>query len=212
MMASPAQELYGSNFLVINRYVDILASDGVDRGLIGPRELGRLWERHILNSAALAQLIHSGSSVVDVGSGAGLPGIPIAVLRPDLKVTLLEPLLRRSTFLTQIVDDLGLRSRVRVVRARAEDHGDRYGVVVARALAPLEKLLGWTNPLRTPGGTILALKGQGASEEVDTARDLLTNLKLVSEILTVRAHPDSEDATVVVLRPGQGERHYSGRQ
>ena len=157
--------------LVINRYVDILASDGVDRGLIGPRELGRLWERHILNSAALAQLIHSGSSVVDVGSGAGLPGIPIAVLRPDLKVTLLEPLLRRSTFLTQIVDDLGLRSRVRVVRARAEDHGDRYGVVVARAVAPLEKLVGWTNPLRTPGGTILALKGQGAGGEVDTARD-----------------------------------------
>ena len=211
-MVSPAQELYGSNYLVINRYVDILASDGVDRGLIGPRELGRLWERHILNSAALAQLIHSGSSVVDVGSGAGLPGIPIAVLRPDLKVTLLEPLLRRSTFLTQIVDDLGLRSRVRVVRARAEDHGDRYGVVVARALAPLEKLVGWTNPLRTPGGTILALKGEGAGGEVDTARDLLDQLKLIAEILTVRAHPDADDATVVVLRPGLGERHYSGRQ
>jgi 16S rRNA (guanine527-N7)-methyltransferase len=211
-MVSPAQELYGSNYLVINRYVDILASDGVDRGLIGPRELGRLWERHILNSAALAQLIHSGSSVVDVGSGAGLPGIPIAVLRPDLKVTLLEPLLRRSTFLTQIVDDLGLRSRVRVVRARAEDHGDRYGVVVARALAPLEKLVGWTNPLRTPGGTILALKGEGAGGEVDTARDLLAQLKLIAEILTVRAHPEAEDATVVVLRPGLGEQHYSGRQ
>ena len=144
--------------------------------------------------------------------GAGLPGIPIAVLRPDLKVTLLEPLLRRSTFLTQIVDDLGLRSRVRVVRARAEDHGDRYGVVVARALAPLEKLVGWTNPLRTPGGTILALKGEGAGGEVDTARDLLAQLKLIAEILTVRAHPDAEDATVVVLRPGLGERHYSGRQ
>jgi 16S rRNA (guanine527-N7)-methyltransferase len=211
-MVSPAQELYGSNYLVINRYVDILASDGVDRGLIGPRELGRLWERHILNSAALAQLIHSGSSVVDVGSGAGLPGIPIAVLRPDLKVTLLEPLLRRSTFLTQIVDDLGLRSRVRVVRARAEDHSDRYGVVVARALAPLEKLVGWTNPLRTPGGTILALKGEGAGGEVDTARDLLAQLKLIAEILTVRAHPDADDATVVALRPGLGERHYSGRQ
>ncbi len=211
-MTSPAQELYGSAYSLINRYVDILASDGVDRGLIGPRELNRLWERHIMNSAALAQLIHSGSSVVDVGSGAGLPGIPLAVLRPDLMITLLEPMLRRCTFLTQTVDALGLKARVRVVRSRAEDHHQRYGVVVARAVAQLEKLLTWTNPLRTPGGTILALKGQTAAEEVEAAHDLIAEFKLGAEVLSIRAHPEAELATVVVLRPALTAGRYSGRR
>ena len=109
-----------------------------------------MWDRHILNCAALSGLIAADSSVADVGSGAGLPGIPLAVLRPDLRMTLIEPLLRRSHFLTQTVEELEIADRVQVVRSRAEDHHQTYDVVVARALAPLDRLIGWCNPLRTP--------------------------------------------------------------
>ena len=156
----------------------------------------RVWERHILNSAALHGLIPAGSSVIDVGSGAGLPGIPLAILRPDLEVTLLEPLLRRSGFLNEAVEALQLSS-VKVVRGRAEDHREQYDVVTARALAPLDRLLGWCHPLRSPGGVILALKGQSASDEVSAARPLLDLRRLKAEVLSVRAHPHSDPATVV---------------
>ena len=124
MSAAPecVRELYGASVASIERYVDILLSAGAEWGLIGPRETDRVWDRHILNSAALSELIEPDLSVVDVGSGAGLPGIPLALLRPDVGVTLLEPLLRRSTFLTQTVDELGITNRVSVVRGRAEDH------------------------------------------------------------------------------------------
>ena len=164
--------------------------------MIGPREVPRLWERHILNSAALDTLITLGSSVVDVGSGAGLPGIPLAILRPDLEVTLLEPLLRRSVFLTEAIEALQLTS-VRVIRGRAEDHCERYDVVTSRALAPLDRLLGWCNPLRSPDGVILAMKGQSAAEELRAAENILARYQLQAEVLTVRAHPDTNPATVV---------------
>ena len=134
--ADVARELYGAQFPLLNRYVDILGSTGVAWGLLGPREAERLWDRHILNSAALSGLIAADSAVADVGSGAGLPGIPLALLRPDLRMTLIESLLRRSTFLTQTVEELEIADRVEVVRSRAEDHHQTYDVVVARALAP----------------------------------------------------------------------------
>lgn len=175
----------------------MLGSTGVEWGLIGPREVDRLWERHILNSAALADLIPQGSRVVDVGSGAGLPGIPLAILRPDLEMTLLEPLLRRSTFLTHTVEDLGITSTTRVVRARAEDHHETYDVVLARAVAPLDRLLGWCNPLRGPEGMILALKGQTAYDEVREAAKMMRSNRLVASVLSARATPESEPATVV---------------
>ena len=195
-MSEPARNLYQSNYKTISQYVDLLVGPGVERGLIGPREVPRVWDRHILNSAALQGLVPSGSRVVDVGSGAGLPGIPLAILRPDLEVTLLEPLLRRFTFLMEAVEALHLSS-VRVVRGRAQDHRERYDVVTARALAPLDRLLGWCNPLRSPGGVILALKGQSASEEVGAAGPVLARWKLKAEILSVRVHPDSDIATVI---------------
>lgn len=195
-----AKTLYGSNYLSIKRYVDILASTGVEWGLIGPREVDRLWERHILNSAALADLIPDGSRVVDVGSGAGLPGIPLAVLRPDLEMTLLEPLLRRSRFLTHSVDDLGITDTTTVVRARAEDHRETYDVVLARAVAPLDRLVTWCNPLRDPVGTILALKGQSAYDEVAAAARTLRAHRLRADVLAVRATPDSDPTTVVRIR------------
>jgi 16S rRNA (guanine527-N7)-methyltransferase len=199
MPSRAAREVYGARLPLINRYVDILGSTGVEWGLIGPREADRLWERHILNGAALGGLIAAESSVADVGSGAGLPGIPLAILRPDIRMTLLEPLLRRSTFLIQTVDKLGIAARVEVVRSRAEDHDRTYDVVVARALAPLDKLIGWCNPLRATGGVILALKGTSAADEVASARRQLEAAGLQAELLLVRAHPDAEPAIVVRL-------------
>ncbi len=195
-----AREVYGERYPVISRYVDILTSIGVDWGLLGPREAERVWDRHILNCAALGSLIAADSSVADVGSGAGLPGIPVALLRPDLRVTLIEPLLRRSTFLDQTVEQLGIADRVQVVRSRAEDHHQSYGFVVARAVARLDRLIGWCDPLRAKGGVILALKGESAGDEVAAAETQLRATRLVAEVLTVQAHPDVEAATVVRVR------------
>ncbi len=158
-----------------------------------------MWERHILNSAALTGLIAVGSSVGDVGSGAGLPGIPLALLRPDLRVTLIEPLLRRCTFLTETIEKLGIADRVQLVRSRAEDHHQSYDAVVARAVAPLDRLIGWCNPLRANRGVILALKGKSAPNEVAAAKPQLHAAHLKAEILTVRAHPNADPATVVRL-------------
>jgi 16S rRNA (guanine527-N7)-methyltransferase len=194
------RELYGAGFPSLNRYVDILSTTAVEWGLLGPREADRLWDRHILNSAALSELIPSNSSVADVGSGAGLPGIPVALLRPDLEVTLVEPLLRRSTFLTQTVEALGIEDRVQVVRSRAEDHSQRYDVVVSRAVAPLDRLIGWCNRLRAADGVILALKGSSAIDEVGAAHHELKSARLTAEVLSVKVHPDAEPATVVRLR------------
>ena len=196
----PAREVYGAQYPVISRYVDILRSTGVDWGLLGPREAGKVWDRHILNCAALNSLIPPDSSVADVGSGAGLPGIPLALLRSDLRVTLIEPLLRRSTFLDETVEQLGIADRVQVVRSRAEDHHQSYDFVVARAVARLDRLIGWCDPLRAKGGVILAIKGESASDEVIAAERQLKAAELVAEVLSVRAHPDTEAATVVRLR------------
>ena len=195
-MTDVAQSLYRNQYASISKYVDILASTGIEWGVIGPREVDRLWERHVLNGAALADLLPQGSTVVDVGSGAGIPGIPLAVLRPDLRVTLLEPLLRRFNFLTQAVENLGI-TNAKVVRGRAEEHLGRYEAVTARALAPLGRLVEWCDPLRQRGGIILALKGRSASDELAAAAPVLSRLGLHGELLTARAHQDAEPATVI---------------
>jgi 16S rRNA (guanine527-N7)-methyltransferase len=166
-----ATELFGARLPLAQRYADHLAHAGVERGLIGPREAERLWERHVLNGAVLAAAVPDGASVADIGSGAGLPGIPLALARPDLTVTLIEPLLRRSVFLAEVVDDLGLGEQVEVVRGRADAlHGSRtFDVATARAVAPLHRLLGWALPLLTSTGELLALKGDAAEQEVADA-------------------------------------------
>ena len=202
-MSDLARELYGERYGLISRYVELLSTIGVEWGLIGPREVDRLWERHILNCAALSDLIPTGASVADIGSGAGLPGIPLAVLRPDLQLWLVEPLLRRSKFLTQAVDDLGITERVTVVRGRAEDHRGSYDVVTARALAPLGKLVDWCAPLRAPDGVILALKGSSATDEVQQASLTLGRHRLAASVLAVRAHAEAEPTTVVRLSAAQ---------
>jgi 16S rRNA (guanine527-N7)-methyltransferase len=159
------------------RYADILATTGVRAGLIGPREVPRLWSRHLLNCAVVVEPTRSwvpnGATVVDVGSGAGLPGLVWAIIRPDIQVICLEPLLRRSTFLTETVHTLGLTDRVTVLRGRAEEVvADWPGVDIAtsRAVAPLPKLLGWSMPLLKTGGTLVAMKGANAQTEVDEAQ------------------------------------------
>jgi 16S rRNA (guanine527-N7)-methyltransferase len=197
--AAVIDALFGDASPVIKQYVDILAEGGVARGLIGPRETDRLWERHVLNSVAITGLVSGDADVIDVGSGAGLPGIPLAVLRPDLRVTLLEPLLRRVTFLTETVAALDLADRVRVVRGRAEEHSEQYDVVVARAVAPLDRLVEWCAPLRRSSGVILALKGRSAGEEIADARSALARAGLVAEQRSARADPALEPATVVRL-------------
>jgi len=194
--------IYGSEaaFELISRYRDILASRGIDWGLLGPREVDRIWGRHILNSAAVAELIPHHASVADVGSGAGLPGIPVALLRPDLTVDLIEPLLRRSTFLTHSVDDLGITDRVSVRRERAEHVSRTYDAVVSRALAPLDRLIRWCLPLMTQEGQILAIKGASAAREVEDHDRLIQASGLRADIVTPQAAPEVPPTTVVRLR------------
>lgn len=195
-----ADRLYRDNYKTIRQYVDILVSRGVDWGLIGPREIGRLWERHILNSIALESLIPEGCHVADVGSGAGLPGIPLAILRPDLEMTLIEPMLRRSNFLTEALDELGLDDRVTVVRGRAEDADLHVDVVVSRAVAKLATLINWTADLIVDSGSLLALKGQSADDEVVKAKKELSKRRLSAEVLLIRADPAADVTRAVRVR------------
>ncbi|QSB07119.1 16S rRNA (guanine(527)-N(7))-methyltransferase RsmG [Natronoglycomyces albus] len=160
----------------VEDYVGLLATEGMTRGLLGPREVPRLWDRHVLNCAVVGELIERESDVIDVGSGAGLPGIPLALARPDLWVTLVEPMQRRVAFLEEVVQTLGIPN-VEVVRARAEEvfPQGRADVAVSRAVAPLGKLARWCLPLVRKGssrpfaepGTMLAIKGRSVIEEAN---------------------------------------------
>ncbi len=166
--------MFSSSLPVAERYAEMLATDGVLRGLIGPREVPRLWERHLLNCALLERAIPANMDVCDIGTGAGLPGVVLAICRPDLSVTLVEPLLRRTTFLGEVVEGLGLEN-VEVVRARAEElHGRRdFSVVTSRAVAPLEKLLAWSMPLVRQGGALVAMKGSSVHDEIKESEKAL---------------------------------------
>lgn len=188
------------------RYTEILAGDGVERGLIGPREVDRLWDRHVLNSAVVAELIEPGERVADIGSGAGLPGIPLAMARPDIHVTLIEPLLRRSEFLREVIDELGVRCAV--VRGRAEDRGVReevgpIDVVVSRAVASLDKLTRWSAPLLRPGGRMLAIKGERAGDEVREHERAMSTLGM-ADVKVMRCGEQFVDPPVTVVVGFQG--------
>ncbi|SDY23211.1 16S rRNA m(7)G-527 methyltransferase [Modestobacter sp. DSM 44400] len=164
-----AAAVFGDALDDVAAYVTMLAGDGVVRGLIGPREVPRLWERHVLNSAALAEAVPAGARVVDVGSGAGLPGIPLALARPDLTMTLVEPMARRVEFLSDVVTSL--HAPWAVVRGRAEERSvvravGPVDVVTARAVAPLPRLVGWCRGLLRPGAQLIALVGARAAGEV----------------------------------------------
>jgi 16S rRNA (guanine527-N7)-methyltransferase len=173
------------------RYAELLAGPGAEQGLIGPREPARLWDRHLMNCAAVAELVPEACSVIDLGSGAGLPGVVIAMLRPDAKITLLEPMARRVAFLEECVRVLGL-DNTSVCRGRAEEVAGQLAadVVIARAVAPLERLAGLALGLARPGGLVLAMKGAGAAEELTRAGPVLRRLR-------------ARDVTIV--HPGSGK-------
>lgn len=202
-----AASVFGDRLGQAERYAQILAGAGVERGLIGPRETDRLWDRHLLNSAALTELLDSGDQIADIGSGSGLPGIPLALARPDLRVTLIEPLLRRSDFLREVIDDLGLD--VTVIRGRAEEQSVRQQVgeidaVVSRAVASLDKLVRWSMPLLRPGGRMLALKGQRAEVEIEEHRRVMDGLGAVdARVVTCGADYVSPPVTVVIAQRGE---------
>lgn len=165
-----AGSVFGARLPLARRFADHLVTSGVERGLIGPREAPRVWDRHVLNCALVAELVPDGARLVDVGSGAGLPGIPLALARPDLSIVLIEPLARRVEWLLEVIADLGLS--VTVERGRAEEtvvrrRWEGADVVTARAVAPLARLAGWSLPLLRPGGILLAMKGASAPAEIE---------------------------------------------
>lgn len=210
-----AAAVFGERLATARRYAELLAGPGVERGLIGPREVDRLWARHLLNSAAVAELLDPGARVADIGSGAGLPGIPLAIARPDLRLVLVEPLLRRSEFLRETVGDLGLGG-VEVVRGRAEDRAvrDQAGecdAAVSRAVASLDKIARWSLPLLRHGGRMLAMKGERAQAEVDECRRVMIGLG-ANEVRVVRCGVNylTPPATVVMALRGDPRRARAG--
>jgi 16S rRNA (guanine527-N7)-methyltransferase len=187
--------------LLMERYAALLATKGVSRGLIGPREVPRLWDRHLLNCALIAPLVPEASRVVDIGSGAGLPGLVLAIARPDLQVTVVEPMARRVAFLEEAVAVLRLDS-VTIARARAEEWApaSRFPVVTARAVAPLPTLLAWAMPLVADDGEVLAIKGSGAAAEIEAATSVLRRWGARAELVTSSVL-DSSVTTVVRVVP-----------
>jgi 16S rRNA (guanine527-N7)-methyltransferase len=197
-----AQEVFGEYIGQARQYFDLLVRDGDLLGLIGPRELPKLWSRHILNSAVVADLVEDGQVVADVGSGAGFPGIPMAILRPKVKFVLIEPMERRANWLADVVvPTLGLEN-VKVLRGRAEEAPLRnYDVTTARAVSALPKLLRMLVPLTATGGQVLAMKGSKAQDEIEESKSLAKKLKLESfEIVTVGENLLIDPTTVVRVR------------
>lgn len=204
-MPAAGRSVFGGAAGRAERYAQLLAGVGVERGIIGPNEVPRIWERHLLNSAVMAVLVPRPCSLVDLGSGAGLPGVVLALVLPDCDVVLLEPMLRRAIFLEECVAELGL-SNARVVRARAEQMAGELAVdvVTARAVARLDRLAAMAAGLLKPGGIVLAVKGAKASAEVRDAKASLERLGLRDpEVLVVGSGKVNRAATVVRLTARQ---------
>lgn len=192
-----AAAIFGAGLEQARAYASALIRDSDELGLLGPREMPRIWSRHVLNSAVVASLVPAGASVADVGSGAGLPGIPMAIAQPNAHFTLIEPMERRSNWLLQQVSELGLQN-VTVKRARAEEVGETFDIVTARAVSALPKLLRMTVPLTKFGGQILALKGSKAADEIAEAQKLKAKLKISGfEIVQVGTEHLTDPTTVV---------------
>lgn len=192
-------EFFGPAFAQVDAFYDLLATHGVERGLIGPRETTRLWERHLLNSAAVAQHLPGVGRLVDVGSGAGLPGIVLAAMLPDVEVILLEPMERRTRWLDEAIRHLGLGNTT-VVRGRAEEQRGvlEAEAVTARAVAPMDRLARWCLPLLAPQGRLVVLKGRSAAEELASARKVLRRLGGdAGEVLAAPTIEGVDGATVV---------------
>ncbi|HEY2313843.1 MAG TPA: 16S rRNA (guanine(527)-N(7))-methyltransferase RsmG [Streptosporangiaceae bacterium] len=199
--AALAAAMFGDTLPQAEKYAALLTGSGVERGVVGPAEADKIWDRHLLNSGALARLIPAKCTLVDLGSGAGLPGIVLAILLPGAKVTLLEPLARRVEFLEECIDVLGL-ANTQVVRGRAEDLAGRMlaDVVTSRAVAPLDKLAGLSVGLARPGGRVLAIKGSSAEAELVRARPVLARLGVTdARVVQVGGAGGGVTATVVTF-------------
>lgn len=192
-----ARQVFGAGYTTAVAFADLLASEGELRGLIGPRELPRLWTRHLLNSAAVEGFIPEGVRLADVGSGAGFPGVVVAILRPDVDVHLVEPMERRTTWLSDVVRELEL-GNVTIYRARAEELDDQFDVVTARAVAALRKLVPWVGPLIVPGGRLVALKGERAATEIEDAGKALRKHRLVDAVVHEVLVPGTDVPTRIV--------------
>jgi 16S rRNA (guanine527-N7)-methyltransferase len=203
--------MFGPALGLAERYAELLAGPGVERGLIGPRETARLWDRHLINCAAVAELVPPGSSLIDLGSGAGLPGVVLAMLLPDSDVVLLEPLARRAAFLEECVRALDLgNAEVRRGRAEEADGQLTADVVTARAVAPMHRLAALALPLVRPGGLVLAIKGAAAEEELAQAAPVLRRLGVQDAAVVAAGRGKvSPPPTVVRLTAGLGARHRS---
>ncbi|MGV9302697.1 MULTISPECIES: 16S rRNA (guanine(527)-N(7))-methyltransferase RsmG [unclassified Nonomuraea] len=187
------------------QFAELLAGPGVVRGLLGPREVPRIWDRHLLNCAVVAEAVPQDVRLVDIGSGAGLPGLVLAIVRQDLSVTLLEPLLRRTVFLEECVDTLKL-DNVEVLRGRAEELAGKrvFDVACARAVAPLDRLLKWSMPLLREGGELIAMKGERAAEELAEAEaQLRASGAQTAELITVGHGKVEPPATLVRVVAGR---------
>lgn len=203
-----AEKIFGERLDLAKRYVEHLATSGTERGLIGPREIPRLWSRHVLNCAVIESAIAMDSHVADVGSGAGLPGLCLAIARPDLELTLIEPLERRVIWLQEVVDDLGL-DNVTVMRTRAELAVGMVDadVVTARAVSALSNLAGLTIPLLNGRGEVVAIKGRSAAEEIEKAKKVIRKLGGVETSVVVCGQELLEEPTtvvrIIVNKPGK---------
>jgi 16S rRNA (guanine527-N7)-methyltransferase len=191
------QALFGSRFDAVAAFAAMLAEQGEKRGLIGPRELERLWERHVLNSAAVVPFLGPGR-IVDVGSGAGLPGMVIAAMLPDREVVLVEPMERRVAWLEEAAATIGL-DNVTVTRARAEEVAGslKADALTARAVASIDKLVKWCLPLLSETGHMALLKGRTAAEEIERAKYVLRKAGLSAEVLSAPTLAGLEPTTVV---------------
>ena len=214
---SAAHGVFGKRASLAARYVEFLRTAGIDRGLIGPREGDRIWERHVLNSTAVSARLNtnmntSKARVTDIGSGAGLPGIPLALCHPDIQITLVEPLLRRVIFLEEAIDLLGLEEEgidIRVIRGRADDSNvvdsvSGSDVVTARAVAPLAKLAAWCSPLIRVGGQLVALKGESAPQELERDASALKSNGLVDPKFETVEVPGADPTYLITATKSQG--------
>jgi 16S rRNA (guanine527-N7)-methyltransferase len=212
-----AAAVFGDRLELAEQYAAVLAGAGIERGIIGPGEVDRLWDRHVLNSAAVGELLDHGVRLADVGSGAGLPGIPLGLARTDVVVTLIEPLLRRAEFLSEVVELLELP--ITVIRGRAEERTVREAagdidVVTSRAVASLDKLTRWCLPLVHPGGRMLAMKGERAAAEIQEHRRVMNSLGAIDvKVMECGVNYLTPPVTVVVaVRGSQPMRERHGRR
>lgn len=194
-----AHRLFGERLALAETFAAILADTGVSHGLIGPREVPILWERHVLNCAVIEDAFTPGARLIDVGSGAGLPGIAIALVRPDLDIHLIEPMQRRTDWLASTVAQLGL-DNVAVHRGRAEEFHGKLAApyVTARAVARLDKLARWCLPLVESGGQMVAMKGRSAAEELESATKVLRRLGMVKSEVSAHGEGVVDDLTLTV--------------